>query len=164
MSLKFINLNTVANKDGDLVVMNRNGELAIVEIPEPGRERERERYPIVYGAKLKKKDGTRVKGGELLAEWDPYTHADAHRGQRHGEVRRHHRRRHDGGARRRAYRPVDEGRHRLQGPRQASAHVDQGHQGRTARLPGSEAYARYQLPVGAHIHVTDGAASRLPAT
>ena len=29
--------------------------------------------PIVYGAKLKKKDGTRIKAGDLLAEWDPYT-------------------------------------------------------------------------------------------
>src|SRR5204863_6349917 len=73
--VKFINVNTVANKDGDLVVMNRNGEVAIVDYPEgeKGRERERERYPVVYGAKFKKKDGTRVKAGELLAEWDPYT-------------------------------------------------------------------------------------------
>jgi len=58
------------------VVMNRNGEVAIVDYPEggdKGRERERERYPVVYGAKLKKKGGTRIKGGELLAEWDPYT-------------------------------------------------------------------------------------------
>ena len=74
--LKFVNVSTVINKDGDLVVMNRNGEVAIVDYPEggdKGRERERERYPVVYGAKLKKKGGTRIKGGELLAEWDPYT-------------------------------------------------------------------------------------------
>jgi DNA-directed RNA polymerase subunit beta' len=72
-NLKFINLVTVTNKDGDLVVMNRNGELAIVEVPEPGRERERERYAMVYGARLKKKERDGVKAGELLAEWDPYT-------------------------------------------------------------------------------------------
>jgi hypothetical protein len=73
--IKFINVSTVTNKDGDLVVMNRNGEVAIVDYPEgeKGRMRERERYPVVYGAKLKKKDGARVKAGELLAEWDPYT-------------------------------------------------------------------------------------------
>jgi DNA-directed RNA polymerase subunit beta' len=70
--VKFLNLATVVSKEGDLVVMTRNGEMAIVEEIE-GRERERERYPIVYGARLKKKDGTRVKAGELLAEWDPYT-------------------------------------------------------------------------------------------
>ena len=73
--IKFINVNTVANKDGDLVVINRNGEVAIVDYPEgeKGRERERERYPVVYGAKFKKKGGGKIKAGELLAEWDPYT-------------------------------------------------------------------------------------------
>jgi DNA-directed RNA polymerase subunit beta' len=71
--VRFLNLKTVINRDGDLVVMNRNGEIAIVDVPEPGRERERERYAIVYGAKLKKKEGARVKAGDLLAEWDPYT-------------------------------------------------------------------------------------------
>src|SRR2546426_11316714 len=74
--VKFINVSTVTNKDGDLVVMNRNGEIAVVDYPEggdKGRQRERERYPVVYGAKLKKKDGARIKAGELLAEWDPYT-------------------------------------------------------------------------------------------
>ncbi|MBI3249693.1 MAG: DNA-directed RNA polymerase subunit beta' [Deltaproteobacteria bacterium] len=71
--LRFINLKTVVNRDGDLVVMNRNGEIAIVDYPEARRERERERYPLVYGAKLKKKDRTKVKAAELIAEWDPYT-------------------------------------------------------------------------------------------
>jgi DNA-directed RNA polymerase subunit beta' len=71
--LKFINLATVQGKDGDLVVMNRNGEVAIVDYPEANRERERERYPVVYGAKLKKADGDKVKAGEMIAEWDPYT-------------------------------------------------------------------------------------------
>ena len=74
--LKLINVNTVTNREGELVVMNRNGELAVVDYPEgsdKSRERERERYPLVYGAKLKKQDGFAVKAGELLAEWDPYT-------------------------------------------------------------------------------------------
>ncbi len=74
--LKFINVTTVTDKVGNYVVMNRNGEIAIVDYPEggdKGRERERERYPVVYGAKLKKKDGSKIKAGELLSEWDPYT-------------------------------------------------------------------------------------------
>ncbi len=74
--IKYINLNVVADKAGDFVVMTRNGEVAIVDYPEgkdKGRERERERYPVVYGAKLKKKDGGKVKVGELLAEWDPFS-------------------------------------------------------------------------------------------
>src|SRR6184192_2624789 len=72
--IKFINLASVEGKDGDLIVMSkRNGEVAIVDYPEPNRERERERYPLVYGAKLKKRDGAKVKSADLIAEWDPYT-------------------------------------------------------------------------------------------
>ncbi len=71
--MKFINLHTVTNSEGDEVITNRNGEVAIVDFPEKGRERERERYPVVYGAKLKKHNGAKVKGGDMLVEWDPYT-------------------------------------------------------------------------------------------
>ncbi|MGE3550664.1 MAG: DNA-directed RNA polymerase subunit beta', partial [Geobacter sp.] len=68
-SLKFINLNTVVNAEGFHIVMNRNGEIAVVD--ETGRERER--YGVVYGAKLKIAPEGAVKAGDVLAEWDPYT-------------------------------------------------------------------------------------------
>jgi len=68
-SLKFINLNTVVNAEGFHIVMNRNGEIAVVD--ETGRERER--YGVVYGAKLKIAPEGVVKAGAVLAEWDPYT-------------------------------------------------------------------------------------------
>jgi DNA-directed RNA polymerase subunit beta' len=68
-ALKYINLSTVRNAKGYLVVMNRNGEVAIVG--EKGRERER--YPVIYGALLKKDDGAPIKSGDTIAEWDPYT-------------------------------------------------------------------------------------------
>jgi DNA-directed RNA polymerase subunit beta' len=71
--IKHYKVATVEGKDGDLIVMSRNAEVAIVDYPEPNRERERERYQVVYGAKLKKRDGSKVKAGELIAEWDPYT-------------------------------------------------------------------------------------------
>ena len=67
--VKFININSVVNAEGHHIVMNRNGEVAIVD--ETGRERER--YGIVYGAKIKASPGMSVKPGESLAEWDPYT-------------------------------------------------------------------------------------------
>jgi len=51
------------------VAMNRNGEISIVS--EAGRERER--YIINYGAKLKVANGQQVEGESLLAEWDPFT-------------------------------------------------------------------------------------------
>ena len=68
-TVKYVNLNTVLDVEGDLVVMNRNGEITIVG--EGGRERER--YQIIYGAKLKVTDGQEVEGNTLLAEWDPFT-------------------------------------------------------------------------------------------
>ncbi|MBI5043668.1 MAG: DNA-directed RNA polymerase subunit beta' [Nitrospirae bacterium] len=68
-SLKYINLNTVKNKDGDMVAMNRNGRIAIYD--ETGREKER--YSVVYGAKIKIEDGKAVIAGQKLVEWDPYS-------------------------------------------------------------------------------------------
>ena len=63
-----------------------------------------------------------------------------------------------GGARRRAHRPVDQGRHRHQGRREAAAHHrSRTPTGNTARLPnGNE--ARYQLPVGVHLTSYEGQA------
>jgi DNA-directed RNA polymerase subunit beta' len=68
-TVKYVNLGTVQNVAGDLVVMNRNGEITI--LGEGGRERER--YQIIYGAKLKVMDGQEVEANTLLAEWDPFT-------------------------------------------------------------------------------------------
>ena len=69
--VRFINLQTVKAKSGDLVVMNRAGSIAVVD--EKGRERER--YSVVYGAKLKVSDGDPVQLGTVMVEWDPYTFA-----------------------------------------------------------------------------------------
>ena len=58
------------HKDGgQLIVMNRNGSLVVKD--EKGRDRER--YPIVYGARLQVKDGQKVEVGQTIVEWDPYT-------------------------------------------------------------------------------------------
>src|SRR5213080_1629568 len=70
-TVRFINLQTVKSKAGDLVVMNRQGSIAVVD--EKGRERER--YAVVYGAKAKVNEGDQVQLGQVLVEWDPYTFA-----------------------------------------------------------------------------------------
>ena len=41
------------------------------DLDENGREREK--YPVVYGAKIKIKDGGRIEIGQKLVEWDPYS-------------------------------------------------------------------------------------------
>jgi DNA-directed RNA polymerase subunit beta' len=67
--VRFSNVNTVRNNKGDLIAMNRNGILIIVD----EKQRERERYPVVYGAKINVNDGDPVKANQILLEWDPYT-------------------------------------------------------------------------------------------
>jgi DNA-directed RNA polymerase subunit beta' len=68
-TIVFLNLRTVADPKGDLVVMNRNGAIAIED--EDGNIRER--YSVVYGARLKVKEGAKVAPGTVLVEWDPYS-------------------------------------------------------------------------------------------
>ena len=53
----------------DLIVMNRNGHLVVTD----DKGRDRERYQIPYGARLKVKEGDPVDTGQILVEWDPYT-------------------------------------------------------------------------------------------
>jgi DNA-directed RNA polymerase subunit beta' len=67
--VRYHNIRTVHNREGAIVVMNRNGVLAIQD--EQGREKER--YQIVYGARLRVRDGQKIERGEKLVEWDPYT-------------------------------------------------------------------------------------------
>jgi len=68
-TVRFINLQTVKAKSGDLVVMNRNGSIVVVD----DKGREKERYAVVYGAHIKVQEGERVKLGQVMGEWDPYT-------------------------------------------------------------------------------------------
>ena len=68
-STRFSETLTVAtNRDGEDIVMSRNGELAVVD----AKGRERERYAIPYGAKLLVKDGQKVAAKMQVAQWDPF--------------------------------------------------------------------------------------------
>jgi DNA-directed RNA polymerase subunit beta' len=69
-NVKLLGLNVVKNAENKNVVMNRRGgEFAIVS--DTGRERER--FPVIYGAHIVVNDGNRVQPGDLLATWDPFT-------------------------------------------------------------------------------------------
>jgi DNA-directed RNA polymerase subunit beta' len=67
--IKFININTVRNREGLSVVMNRNGSIAVVD----PKGREKEKYSVVYGAKLLVENAQKVEIGQRLVEWDPYS-------------------------------------------------------------------------------------------
>jgi DNA-directed RNA polymerase subunit beta' len=149
---KFINVSTVRNKDNDLVVMNRNGELAIVD--ESGRERER--YPVIYGAKIKVDDNRVVKSGDLIAEWDPYTIpilTEVSGRVKFGDIV-------EGVT---MQEQVDEVTGfatkviaELKDPEARPRVSIKDERGRTLKIPDSENMARYFLPVGAHIVVNEG--------
>ena len=150
--VKFLNLKTVKNREGNLIVMNRNGEIAIVD--ENGRERRR--YSVIYGAKLRVKDGQKVKEGEMLAEWDPYSIpvlTEVSGRVKFGDII-------EGAT---MQEQVDEftGLSRKVIVESKDAELRprisiKDEKGRTLNLPSSTSQARYLLPVGANIFVSEG--------
>ncbi len=70
-SLKLFNMNTVVNREGNLISVSRSGELIISD--EFGRDREK--YKVPYGAVLSVKEGDEVNVGQIVANWDPHTHS-----------------------------------------------------------------------------------------
>ena len=67
--IRLDNTSLVTTEDGSEIVLSRSSEMIILD----DQGREKARYRLQYGAKLLKKDGSKVKAGEILAEWDPYT-------------------------------------------------------------------------------------------
>ena len=70
-TIKYVDLNVVKNRRGEITAMNRNGAVTIID----ERGREVARHQIVYGAHIHVTDGQRVKEDQLLATWDPFTFA-----------------------------------------------------------------------------------------
>ena len=68
-AVKIRNRHLARNGEGDLMVMARN--VAVVIEGTAGEERAVHR--VQYGARLKVDDGDKIKRGQRLAEWDPYT-------------------------------------------------------------------------------------------
>src|SRR5271169_2596387 len=65
--VKIVNRNIVKNSDGELIAMGRNMQAVIMD----PKGQERASYRIVNGARLKVDDGSNVKRGDRLAEWNP---------------------------------------------------------------------------------------------
>ncbi len=61
--------NTVKESSGNRVVMSRNCEVVIVD----ENNRERSRNSIPYGSRILIDNKSKVKRGDKIAEWDPYT-------------------------------------------------------------------------------------------
>jgi DNA-directed RNA polymerase subunit beta' len=151
-AVRFLNLNTVRNREGDLVAMNRNGELSIIS--ESGRERER--YIINYGAKLKVENGQQVDTDCLLAEWDPFTTpilTDVSGSLKFGDIV-------EGQTMQEKVDPVT-GKSSKVVVEYREADVRprisiKDEKGKTARVGEGGGYARYFMPVGAILMVQEG--------
>jgi len=150
--VKFINLKSVKNREGNLIVMNRNGEIAILD----KNGRERRRYSVIYGAKLKVKEGQKVKEGEILAEWDPYSIpvlTEVSGRVKFGDII-------EGAT---MQEQVDEYTGLSRKVITESKDVElrprisiKDEKSKTMNLPGSASQARYLLPVGANIFISEG--------
>jgi DNA-directed RNA polymerase subunit beta' len=67
--VKIKNRAIARNSEGDLIATSRNMSIAIVDVD--GAERAVHR--IVYGSKVRVDEGDKIKRGQRIAEWDPYT-------------------------------------------------------------------------------------------
>ncbi len=152
--VKFLSVKTVTNKTGSLTVMNRHGELAIMD--ETGREREK--YTLTYGAKLFVKDGDKVETKTLLSEWDPYSipiltevdgvvkFGDILDGQTMSEQLDE--------VTGMSQKVITEAKSKTADLRPRISIKDKS--GKTLKLPKSENEARYYMPIGAHITMSEG--------
>ncbi len=152
-TIRFTDLNVVRNAAGHYVVMNRRGgEFAIVS--DTGRERER--FPVIYGAHLTLGDGERVKAGDLLATWDPFTTpiiTEVDGMVKFGDVT-------PGKTLQEKVDPVT-GKSSRTIIEYKSSEVRprisiKDEEGKTAKLPGGSGAARYNLPVDAILMVEEG--------
>jgi DNA-directed RNA polymerase subunit beta' len=66
-TVKYQNLQVVTNNEGQDVVLNRKGEILILD----KRDREVDRHEIPAGAVMKMKEGDKVKKNAILCDWDP---------------------------------------------------------------------------------------------
>ena len=67
--LKLENNHMVINSEGNGIILSRNCEIVIVD----ANDREKSRHHVPYGTKILAAEGAKVKKGQKVAEWDPFT-------------------------------------------------------------------------------------------
>ncbi|MEP3330366.1 MAG: DNA-directed RNA polymerase subunit beta', partial [Sedimentitalea sp.] len=68
-TVEYRDMPVIEDKDGRFLSLARSGEIAVID--NEGRERSADKLP--YGTNVLVKDGAKVKLGDKLAEWDPFT-------------------------------------------------------------------------------------------
>jgi DNA-directed RNA polymerase subunit beta' len=151
--VRFDNLKSVVDRVGELVNLSRR-EAELVLVSEKGIERER--YPLTYGAHLKVREGDEVQPGQVLAEWDPFTNAmltEVGGRIKFGDIL-------DNVTVQERVDPVTQKASRLiiesRDPELRPRISVKDDAGATAHIPESPAFARYFMPLGAILMVTEG--------
>ncbi len=67
--IEYRNANTLKNAAGDVIVVGRNMQIAIID----DNGVERAAFKLGYGTKVHVAEGAKVSRGDRLFEWDPYT-------------------------------------------------------------------------------------------
>ncbi|PHR54187.1 MAG: DNA-directed RNA polymerase subunit beta' [Robiginitomaculum sp.] len=67
--LAFENRSTVTDAKGNMIVLSRSMKVAVVD----AKGKERESYKLLYGSRVFMDEGAKVKRGQRLCEWDPYS-------------------------------------------------------------------------------------------
>ncbi len=143
---------TVKNAEGNWMVLNKSGQLSIVD--EQGREREK--YLLPSGAKLFVESESQIKKGQLLAEWDPFNEpfvSDVEGTVRFSDIieGKTYQEKMDEATKRSTQTIIE---YRSTNFKPAISIVDE--EGRVKVRPDSMVNATFQLPVGAIIMIRDG--------
>ncbi len=149
----FKNLHSVDNAEGVKIVMNRNAEVVIMD----ELDRERERFKVNYGAQLLVKEGSQVEPGTVLADWDAYTIpivSEVGGIIKYGDII-------EGVSMQEKVDPVTGKASKVITHSSSTAQLTprvsvKNERGKTLKLPDSEVHARYSLPVGSIISVSEG--------
>ncbi|HWA23570.1 MAG TPA: DNA-directed RNA polymerase subunit beta' [Caulobacterales bacterium] len=67
--IQFTNRNTIKNANGDLIVMGRSMQVAIID----AEGKERQSFKLPFGARMKVDEKKKVGRGDRIAEFDPYS-------------------------------------------------------------------------------------------
>lgn len=150
-TVQFQNMHYVENTAGNMVVMNRNAAVSIIG----AQGRERERYQINYGAQIFVKEGSEIEPDTLIANWDPYTIpivSEIGGVIKFGDIL-------EGVTMQERVDPVTGKSSHVIVPSRSGQHnpriTVKDETGKTAKLPKTGSPARYSLPVGALISVTE---------
>ncbi len=152
-TVAFRNFHSVVNAEGVKIVMNRNAEIMILD--DLGRERER--FKVNYGAQVLVQEGKEVEAGKILADWDAYTIpivAEVGGVIKYGDII-------EGITMQEKVDAVTGKSSKVIIHSSSSAQLNprvsvKNERGKTLKLSDADVYARYSLPVGSIISVSEG--------